>query len=76
MKTHRFDALSFLSGLVITLIGITFLIPANPSDVFGYIGEVGDWFWPALLIAIGVAVLAPLASRSTSEDTFEESEDT
>lgn len=75
MKTHGFDAVSFVSGLVMTLIGIIFLIPADPTDVFGYIGEVGDWFWPVLLIAVGVAVLAPLASRTTPEDTSEESED-
>lgn len=75
MKTHKFDGLSFASGLLIALIGLAFLIPADPGDLFGFIGDIGDWFWPVLLIAVGVAVLAPLASRSNTEDASGERED-
>jgi len=69
MKTHKFDVLSFVSGLVMTLIGLLFLLPAEPSDVFAILGDIGNWFWPVLLTVVGVAVLAPLAwSRSQDDD--------
>ena len=67
MKTHKFDVLSFLSGLLMTLIGLLFLIPAEPSDVFAILGDIGNWFWPVLLTVVGVAVLAPLAWRRSDE---------
>ncbi|HWB87866.1 MAG TPA: hypothetical protein VG872_01515 [Acidimicrobiia bacterium] len=70
MKTHRFDALSFISGLVAAAIGLIFLIPAEPSGLFDAIGDLGSWFWPTLLILIGIAVIAPLAfgPRDGSEE--------
>lgn len=71
MKTHRFDSLSFVSGLVATVIGLVFLIPAEPTDLFDYIGDVGSWFWPAVLIAIGVAVVAPLVMSGRDQDSGE-----
>lgn len=75
MKTHRFDSLSFLVGLVVTIIGLVFLIPANPGDVFDAFGDIGTWFWPALFVAVGVAVLAPLAARVRDDDEEPEPED-
>ena len=51
MKTHRFDAISFVAGLVATVIGLLFMIPADPTELIDYIGDVGSWFWPAVLIA-------------------------
>lgn len=68
MKTHKFDILSFLSGLVMTMIGMLFLLPEEPSDVFAILGDIGNWFWPVLLVVVGVAVLAPLAWRRTNDD--------
>ena len=73
MKTHRFDALSFVSGLVMTLIGLLFLLPSEPSDVFTILGDIGNWFWPVLLGVIGIAVLAPLAWRRSKGEDQEES---
>jgi hypothetical protein len=60
MKTHRFDPISFVSGLVITLLGLAFLIPQTPVDVVDVLTDFGGWFWPVLLLAIGVAVLLPV----------------
>jgi len=74
MKTHRFDALSFVSGLGATMIGLVFLIPAEPSDLFDYLFDVGTWFWPAVLIAIGIAVIAPLAWSNRDQESEEISE--
>ena len=67
MKTHRFDAISFISGLVITLLGLAFLIPETPVDIVHALTSLGGWFWPAVLMVIGVAILIPVfLSRDTS----------
>lgn len=63
MKTHRFDTISFLAGLVITGIGLLFLLPSQPGDIFDFLGEIGSWFWPVFFVAIGTVVLAPLLLR-------------
>ena len=78
MKTHRFDGVSFFSGLVITLIGLFFLLPNEPTDVIDAIGRLGNWFWPVLFLAIGVAVLVPtfVALGRGSDDEEDASEDT
>lgn len=59
MKTHRFDAISFISGVVITLLGLAFLIPPTPVDVVEAVASVTGWFWPVLLLVIGGAILVP-----------------
>ncbi len=60
MKTHRFDAVSFLSGLALTLLGLVFLIPQTPVDIVSALTDLGSWFWPAVLLVIGIAVLIPV----------------
>lgn len=60
MKTHGFDAVSFISGLVITVLGLAFLIPQTPVDIIDAVTGLGTWFWPALLLVIGIAVLVPV----------------
>ena len=60
MKQHSFDGISFLSGLVITLLGLVFLIPNQPADVIDFFTGLGAWFWPILLVAIGIGVLVPV----------------
>lgn len=60
MKTHRFDAISFVSGLIIALLGLAFLIPATPVDVVDALTSLGSWFWPILLMVIGAALLVPV----------------
>lgn len=74
MKTHEFDTLSFLSGLVITVIGLVFLIPQEPTDVFAILGDLGTWFWPLVFILVGLAVLAPLALRGRDQNSDESDE--
>ncbi len=69
MKTHKFDIVSFLSGLVATGIGLMFLIPAEPGDILDAINDFGSWFLGAVFLAIGIAVIAPLLSRSEREET-------
>lgn len=74
MKPHTFDPVSFFSGLVISGIGLLFLLPREPGDIFDFIGNIGAWFWPALLLTIGAAILAPIAFRRPAQDQ-EEGED-
>lgn len=60
MKKHRFDTLSFVSGLVFTGFGLLFLIPGNTDALFDVFAGVGSWAWPLILLAIGLAILVPL----------------
>ncbi len=75
MNTHRFDGVSFFSGLVITLLGLAFLIPNAPSDVFDAIGKLGNWFWPILFLAVGIGILIPVLMPSRKDETGELEED-
>ncbi len=60
MKSHRFDAISFISGLVVALVGLVFLVPQTPIDLIDAVTSLGAWFWPVLLLAIGIAILVPV----------------
>lgn len=60
MKSHTFDPVSFISGLFITLLGLAFLIPETPLDILDAIAGIGSWFWPVLLLVVGIAVLIPV----------------
>jgi hypothetical protein len=74
MKTHKFDGISLFSGLVITGIGLIFLISNDPSDIVGTISKLGNWFWPALFVVIGMAILIPaLMPTKGSEEIDSES---
>jgi hypothetical protein len=69
MKRHSFDAISFFSGLVIAVIGLMFLIPNTPQELIDAITDLGSWFWPVILLAIGAAIVIPvLIPRSKDED--------
>jgi hypothetical protein len=70
MKSHRFDAISFISGLVVALVGLVFLVPQTPVDLIDAVTSLGAWFWPVLLLAIGLAILVPVFLRQR-DDTDE-----
>ena len=71
MKSHRFDAISFISGLVVALVGLVFLVPQTPVDLIDAVTSLGAWFWPVLLLAIGIAILVPVfLTRSDEKDDF------
>lgn len=67
MKKHKFDGVSFISGIVITAIGLLFLIPSAPTEIFDNLGDIGGWIWPVVLVSIGVAVLVPAITRARQE---------
>jgi hypothetical protein len=68
MKPHRFDPVSFVTGLVITLLGLAFLIPQTPLDIVDVVTSFGTWFWPAVLLVIGIAVLVPVFVPSSTDE--------
>lgn len=72
MKLHRFDALSFVAGLLITGLGLVFLVLPEPGDIIDLVTDFGSWFWPVVFIAIGVAVLTPLLTRRRAEEDPDE----
>ena len=69
MKPHKFDTLSFVSGLVFTGFGLLFLIPNNTDDLVDVFVDVGSWAWPLLLLGIGLAIVVPVFF--TAEDSAE-----
>jgi hypothetical protein len=69
MKSHRLDAISFISGLVVTLLGLAFLIPQTPLDIIDVVTSFGSWFWPAVLLVVGVAILVPVLLPKEDTDT-------
>jgi hypothetical protein len=70
MKPHKFDTLSFVSGLVFTGFGLLFLIPNNTDDLIDVFVNAGRWFWPLILLGIGLAIVVPVFLRS--EDSEED----
>jgi hypothetical protein len=73
MKSHKFDAISFISGAVATALGLAFLIPQTPVGLIDMVTSLGAWFWPAVLVVVGIAILVPVfASQATDEETVEE----
>ena len=69
MNTHEFDILSFLAGLFMTGLGLTFLALPDIEGIVGLLTDAGSWFWPVLLIVAGIAVLVPAVVRSNSDDS-------
>jgi hypothetical protein len=74
MKIHKFDTLSFLSGLVFTAFGLLFLIPSQTDDLIDYVTGLGSWVWPVALLGIGVAILIPVFTGLRA-DSIQESEE-
>lgn len=74
MKTHKFDTVSFLSGLVFTAFGLLFLIPSQTDDLLDYVTGLGGWVWPVILLGIGVAILVPVIT-SFKEDEDEDKDE-
>lgn len=70
MKTHKFDGISFFSGLVIAGFGLLFLIPNHPSGVIEALTGLGSWFWPLLFVVVGLAVIIPvlIPKKAKKED--------
>jgi F0F1-type ATP synthase assembly protein I len=76
MKTHRFDPISFLAGLAIAGIGLTFLLLPELGSIIDFFTDAGAWFWPIVFLAIGFAILVPVVTRREGLDDEAETEAT
>jgi hypothetical protein len=72
MKTHSFDGLSFFAGLVITGIGLGFLLVPDVFELVDLFTDAGSWFWAVVLIALGVAVIAPAVAKRHNDDEHDD----
>lgn len=72
MKKHAFDGLSFVAGLVFVGIGLAFLFISDLSELIDVFTDAGSWFWPMVLVATGVAVIAPAVARGRQEKVEED----
>ncbi len=68
MKPHKFDTLSFVSGLVFTGFGLLFLIPNNTDNLVDVFVDVGGWAWPLVLLGIGLAIVVPVFFRANDSE--------
>ncbi|HSO50451.1 MAG TPA: hypothetical protein VLS86_07875 [Acidimicrobiia bacterium] len=71
MKTHDFDAVSFIAGLAFTIIGLVFLIPQTPQEIIDVLLDSGAWFWPIALLVVGLAVIIPVLVPKKEEEPIE-----
>jgi branched-subunit amino acid permease len=67
MERHDFDLVSFLFGLLFTGIVVAYLL----SDG-GFDPDLGDWFWPIVLVVAGIVVLASAVARPGGPDRSED----
>lgn len=68
MKQHSLDPWSLIGGGFLTLIGLLFLIPAQPFDITDGFREFFGWAFPVLVVAAGLALIGPALRRSRSQD--------
>ena len=64
MKRHEFDGVSFVAGILLAAVGLWFLVPGTPIEIFENIGDIASWIWPVVLVAVGIAILAPALART------------
>jgi hypothetical protein len=57
MEQHRFDAVSFVFGVIFAALGITFMVAPEPWRLLA--GLSYGWLWAAALIALGLALVLP-----------------
>ncbi|MFO7549485.1 MAG: hypothetical protein R6X29_11555 [Acidimicrobiia bacterium] len=76
MEQHRFDAVSFVFGVIFAALGITFMVAPEPWRLLA--GLSYGWLWAAALIALGLALVLPAlrgqdrAARPAVETAAEE----
>jgi hypothetical protein len=72
MKRHQIDPWSLIGGVVLTGLGLLFLIPAEPFDLTNGLQNLFGWALPVLVVVIGLALLAPALRRRDQEEDQEE----
>lgn len=67
MKRHQLDPWSLISGIVLTGLGLLFLIPADPFDLTNGFRDLFGWAMPVIVVLVGLALIAPALRRSREE---------
>ena len=63
MKRHQFDPWSLVGGVILTGLGLLFLVPAEPFDFNHGFRNLFGWALPVLVVLIGLALIAPALRR-------------
>lgn len=71
MKRHQLDIWSLLGGVVLTGLGLLFLIPTDPFDITNGFRNLLGWALPVLVVLVGLAMIAPALRRSREENEAE-----
>lgn len=61
MYRHRFDAVSFVFGVIFLALAAMFALPVDPWDV--YFGFDLGWLLPTAILVVGVSLLVPVLRR-------------
>ena len=69
MKRHQLDPWSLIGGVVLTGLGLLFLIPAEPFDLTNGFRNLFGWALPVLVVLIGLALVAPALRRRDEEQS-------
>jgi hypothetical protein len=67
MKQHPLDPWSLIGGGFLALVGLLFLIPAQPFDITDGFREFFGWAFPVLVVAGGLALIGPALRRARTE---------
>ena len=69
MKAHKFDAWSFVGGLVVIVVGLFVLLP-NTSTLleFQQLSLFFDLILPVLALVVGVALVVPALRRRQPDE--------
>jgi predicted permease len=63
VNRHPLDPWSLIFGLLLSVLGIAFLVPADPIVLANGIDELFGWTVPLLLVLAGIALIAPAIRR-------------
>ena len=67
MKRHQLDIWSLIGGVLLTGLGLLFLIPTDPFDITNGFRNLLGWALPVLVVLVGLAMIAPAIKRSREE---------
>jgi hypothetical protein len=67
MKRHQLDPWSLIGGVVLTGLGLLFLIPPEPFDLTNGFRDLFGWALPVLVVLVGMALIAPAIRRRQDE---------
>lgn len=67
MKRHDFDPWSLIGGVVLTGMGLLFLIPAEPLELGNGFRNLFGWVLPVLVVLVGLALIVPALRKREDE---------